>query len=423
MATTLKEVAMQKQRREVSVRNEPYIYKIEIFENGRWRRKCFRVQKKIRGVDGKRKTVSSTFDSLSEARSFRDSLKNVTKDYLSQFQYQNRSFKFSEVFKRFLNHKRFEAGLQPTTIQKYEQTGRHFQFFHSFDFNQITPQVIDTWVNLLHDPQYLETQRNNRINYRHEFDLFRGVINYFVEFENEEYRNPIRTRHNKRLCKRPRNSEKEIRFLNQDQQQQLIESLNSLIDSGVDFELARLMFVQLETGLRIGEVSALQKEQINFSTGEIYIDRHLQWDRAKGGKITLAKGTKGGRNRMIYMSGECRRILKLKNQFDPKAKTFSIGDDWVSYRKIQHFYKKQLKAIDSLSLGSHTLRHTFAVNFLRETKNIHALQKLLGHADLVETQRYAKYSDESTKEAFALFDGTVLDVDFQRPDSQPGSHG
>ena len=65
--------------------------------------------------------------------------------------------------------------------------------------------------------------------------------------------------------------------------------------------------------------------------------------------------------------------------------------------------------------------NTFAVNFLRETKNIHALQKLLGHADLVETQRYAKYSDESTKEAFALFDGTVLDVDFQKPDSQSDS--
>lgn len=399
-------------RRENSVRNEPYIYKIEIYLNNRWERKCFRVQKKIKGNNGKRHTVSSTFKTLIEAREFRDSIKNKANEDLPQLRKQLQSCKFSDVFKRFLSHKKFEAGLQSTTIQKYEQTGRHLVFFNHFDFNLIDSTVVDAWVNLLRDPEYQQAQRNSRINYRHEFDLLRGVVNYYLEFENEDYRTPIKQRHKKRLCSRPRNSEKQIKFLDVRQQEALKTNLKALIESNPHENLARLMRVQLETGLRIGEIAALQKEQINFITQEILIDRHLQWDRAKGGTTKLAKGTKGGRSRMILMSQECMRILRQNLPFEAKAKIFSINDDWITYRKIQHFYRIQLEKVGSAALGSHTLRHTFAVNFLRKTKDIHALQKLLGHADLTETQGYAKYSDESTRRAFQLFDGEVLEVDF-----------
>jgi|GEM_PF-2791205 len=411
-----------KKRREVRVRNEPYIYKIEIFEDGKWVRKCFRVQRKVRLSSGTRKTLSEQTDTLSEARRKRDSLQEVTAEDVPQIQHQKRSLKFVDVFKRFLNHKKVEANLQPTTLQKYEQTSRHFRFFEQIDFHQIDAKVVDAWINFLNDPDYLKLQKNSRINYRHEFDLFRGVVNYFVEFEDEEYRSPVRPRHSKRLCRRPRNSEKEIRFLEQEQQDVLLVNLKALTKTDRYLDLARLMLVQMETGLRIGEVTALQKEQLNFTTKEVYVDRHLQWDRAKGGNVTLAKGTKGGRSRMIYMSQLCMWALKLKMDFDPKAKVFSNSDgSWLQYRQAQAFYDRQFKAAGAHVTGTHTMRHTFAVNFLRRTKDIHALQKLLGHADLTETQGYAKYSDESTRQAFAVFDGKVLDVDFQNPDSQSGS--
>lgn len=404
---------MHTKRREISVRNEPYIYKIENYNNGKWQRKCFRVQKKIKGLDGNRKNISSTFETLKEAREFRDSIENKTKEDLPQIRKRLRPCKFSDVFQRFLDHKKFEVGLQNTTLQTYEKTGRHLKFFNSLDFDQIDSYVVDRWADFLRDPEYQKLQQSTRINYQHEFDLFRGVANYYLEFENEDYRNPIRKRHKIRLCSRPRNSKKQIRFLNVEQQERLVHNLDSLIELNPKNDLARLMRIQLETGLRVGEVSALQKEQINFANRQINVDRHLQWDRAKGGATELAKGTKGGRSRVVLMSRECMRVLKLNFPFEPKAKIFNIKGDWIKYRQAQHFYRKQIEEAGSTAFGTHTMRHTFAVNFLRKTKDIHALQKLLGHADLTETQGYAKYSDESTLKAFELFDGEVLDVDFE----------
>jgi len=414
---------MKKKRREISVRNEPYIYKIEVREDSRWVRKCFRVQKKVRTMVGTRKTVSETFPNLAEARKYRDQIKTLTLEEVTRLNRPAKKPKFQEVFRRFIDHKSLEAGLQPSTIQKYQQTGRHLAFFNAIDFENIDSQVVDAWANFLRDPEYRKLQKGPRINYRHEYDLFRGVISYFIEFENEEYTSPLRKRHYKRLCSRPKNSKKEVRFLSVDQQEELICNLEVFKEGTREETLALMMQVQLETGMRIGEVAALQPRQINFRKKEIRIEQHLQWDRSKWGKITLAKGTKSGATRVVYISRACERALRKACPHEFKSsKVFAFEEEWMSYRKIQYFYRKQLEKVGSLSLGSHTLRHTFAVNFLRKTKDIHALQRLLGHADLEATQIYAKYTDESTRRAFEIFDGNVIQADFGIPGSQSGSH-
>jgi integrase len=82
---------------------------------------------------------------------------------------------------------------------------------------------------------------------------------------------------------------------------------------------------------------------------------------------------------------------------------------WISYREIQVFYDRAFEKADLIHRGSHTLRHTFAVQFLEQTKDIYALQRILGHASLEETQTYAKYTNESVKRAFLLFRGGKTD--------------
>ena len=48
---------------------------------------------------------------------------------------------------------------------------------------------------------------------------------------------------------------------------------------------------------------------------------------------------------------------------------------------------------------SHTLRHDFATNLLRETKNIRLTQKALGHASLATTMIYTHISDVELESA------------------------
>jgi integrase/recombinase XerD len=49
------------------------------------------------------------------------------------------------------------------------------------------------------------------------------------------------------------------------------------------------------------------------------------------------------------------------------------------------------------------LRHTFASDLLRDTKNIRIVQKALGHADISSTQIYTHIVDEELEEALKSF--------------------
>lgn len=51
---------------------------------------------------------------------------------------------------------------------------------------------------------------------------------------------------------------------------------------------------------------------------------------------------------------------------------------------------------------THVLRHTFASHFMINGGNILTLQKILGHANLTMTMRYAHLAPEHLQEARAL---------------------
>jgi len=51
----------------------------------------------------------------------------------------------------------------------------------------------------------------------------------------------------------------------------------------------------------------------------------------------------------------------------------------------------------------HLLRHTFATDLLRSTKNIRLVQKSLGHASLSSTMIYTHIYDEELERAFKSF--------------------
>ena len=51
----------------------------------------------------------------------------------------------------------------------------------------------------------------------------------------------------------------------------------------------------------------------------------------------------------------------------------------------------------------HTFRHTFAVTYLRAGGDVFSLQKLLGHADLAMTRKYAELSQTDVHEKHRMF--------------------
>lgn len=59
--------------------------------------------------------------------------------------------------------------------------------------------------------------------------------------------------------------------------------------------------------------------------------------------------------------------------------------------------------INGVRCSPHTLRHTFAILFLRNGGNAFSLQRILGHADLQMTRRYCELADSDVIEAHKLY--------------------
>ena len=69
-------------------------------------------------------------------------------------------------------------------------------------------------------------------------------------------------------------------------------------------------------------------------------------------------------------------------------------------RYIQDMVKRYAKKAGiNKDISPHTLRHTFATDLLRETKNIRLVQKALGHSDISTTMVYTHIVDEELEGA------------------------
>ncbi len=120
-----------------------------------------------------------------------------------------------------------------------------------------------------------------------------------------------------------------------------------------------------------------------------------RWSEAEGlkarqvrdGRIYFAK-TKSSKNRAIPISEELQALIK---------KTLPFGD----------CYKKFGETVDSVKLDLpagqlHVLRHTFASHYMMNGGDILTLQRVLGHASLAMTMKYAHFSPGHMAEVVGL---------------------
>mgnify|MGYP002510880444 FL=1 len=146
------------------------------------------------------------------------------------------------------------------------------------------------------------------------------------------------------------------------------------------------------TGLRVSELSALRREDMDLHTG-----------------IFLIKG-KGSKER--YMQIENREVQKAMEEyyslFQDKIgqQEYFFLNKWgnrLSEQAVRIMLRKHVeKAGIPAHLTPHMFRHAFATLLLEEDVDIRYIQKMLGHSSIVTTQIYTYVAVEKQKEILRL---------------------
>lgn len=177
-------------------------------------------------------------------------------------------------------------------------------------------------------------------------------------------------------------------FLNIEDVTRLLESPDPSLDIGLRDRA--IMETLYSTGVRVGELVGLNKDDIDFISGVLKV-------YGKGKKERLVPiGDKALRAIRAYFEKiGVTDINEKKPAFINKSKR-RVSDRAV--RRIVHKYI--LKTSLSGNISPHSLRHSFATHMLDRGADLRSVQELLGHANLSTTQIYTHVTTERLKSIY-----------------------
>ena len=179
------------------------------------------------------------------------------------------------------------------------------------------------------------------------------------------------------------------------QQLQLIEN-TEMIPHGICIRLA------LGTGLRIGEIVALQWGDIDLSERVLKV-RRTQGERAEE---TLSPKTKNSHRAIPLTQNTAEDLAAWFKKMEPTTLDTPVFPDedggYLLARKLRAEYKQLLETLHLPSYSFHTLRHTFATRALEVGMDYKTLSILLGHSSVTFTlDVYAHCSDTHKRREMA----------------------
>ena len=160
-----------------------------------------------------------------------------------------------------------------------------------------------------------------------------------------------------------------------------------------------MISLMVNCGLRISEIINLRPGDINLSKGNLrVIDGKYGVDRdipIPENTINILKEWKKRKPDSDYFFSTVRNNKAGGTYIRKhKGKTWIVDyssnkGDQLKVRTVQSMIKNiASKARISKNVSPHTLRHTFATRYYRQTKDIETLRQILGHSDISTTSIY-----------------------------------
>lgn len=163
------------------------------------------------------------------------------------------------------------------------------------------------------------------------------------------------------------------------------------------------------TGLRIGELCALQWKDINCESGLLHIRKTMQrvTDYENGKPVSKIMVTPPKTKRSVRDIPISPAIYDLLNQYREEDEQYLIMGSKTHYaepRTVQYRFQSILKQCRIETFNFHMLRHVFATRCIILGFDINSLSELLGHSSVqVTMSRYVHSSNERKRSLMEQF--------------------
>lgn len=314
-----------------------------------------------------------------------------------------------EAILRFLEYCELDKNLSLKTVKMY---GYYLNFFlnwiladkiRSHELKKADNEKVDWEVEKITEADV----RNFRLYLSHQYknphkgELKRQTQNYFLVALRSFFRYLVKQKHkvlSPEMIELGKARDRTIKHLQPPQLIALFESVETKDEQGIrDRTILEVLF---STGLRVSELTALNREQVNLTVGEFGVVG------------------KGGKARVVFLSKSAKDWLKkyLAARRDPYSPLFirysgPKSPDGLTNEKLRLSVRSVERLIDKyrkkagilFRIGPHVLRHSYATDLLSHGADLRSVQEMLGHKNIATTQIYTHVTNFRLREIHEKF--------------------
>lgn len=255
-------------------------------------------------------------------------------------------------------------------------------YFEKYDLSEITSLKLKEWQGILLKTRSTKTLDNTRIvlNTIFEDALSDGLIE----------KNPLK------LVKKPRILKPEIKPFSLEEIKLILENANGWFKN--------FLTLAFFSGLRTGEMMALQWEDIDFENNIIFINKSM-----RDGILTQPKTATSIRE-IDMLPVVKAAILRQKELIGKNKNVFLHNNRVINYSStLLKTYWSPIRKKLGFNNTLYQTRHSFASLMISRGEDVLWVSKMLGHSDTnITFQKYAKYKRQATLKRAVFLDNEMV---------------